>query len=313
VYNAMNAFLDAFSSFMISLIPFTLAPLLMALAFRLYYQMRKRNNILLSFMGLISFWIAYEYLHQSWELYFPWMTLGNGFANFHQLIQWYSVTGVYGGTLWIWIVNILVFIWYWQRKQNVQVYNQRTILGAALGWVIIPALTSLIIYNTFKEHINPSEIVTVQPNIDPVSKWGSIPPSEQLDILINLSQKVAKLNTEFFIWPETAISGENGINEDEFREYEQYKKILTFLEPYHNGNVLSGIESYVIYDIQKTLTAEQHGNVYVDRFNAGVLVDGSSKLQFYHKSKLVPGAERMPLGKALSILKPLFKHFGGTT
>jgi apolipoprotein N-acyltransferase len=240
-------------------------------------------------MGLISFWIAYEYLHQSWELSFPWMTLGNGFANFHQLVQWYSITGVYGGTLWIWISNVLIFLWYWQRKEKVEVYSQKIILGVLSAWLIIPAISSLIIYSTYEEHVNPSEIVTVQPNIDPFQKWGTITPDEQLKILTDLSQKVAKLNTEFFIWPETAISGDNGINEDEFREYSQYKDVLNFLEPYHNGNV------------------------FYDSFNAGVLIDGSSKLQFYHKSKLVPGAEKMPFGKALSVLTPLFKHFGGTT
>src|SRR5690606_562236 len=59
--------------------------------------------------------------------------------------------------------------------------------------------------------------------------------------------------------------------------------------------------------------AKPIGNMFYDSFNAGVLVDGSSKLQFYHKSKLVPGAELMPFGKALSLLKPFFAHFGGTT
>ena len=47
--------------------------------------------------------------------------------------------------------------------------------------------------------------------------------------------------------------------------------------------------------------------------NAAVLIDGSSKLQFYHKSKLVPGAEKLPFGEALDFLKPLFAHFGGAT
>ncbi|WFB64441.1 apolipoprotein N-acyltransferase [Sphingobacterium sp. WM] len=313
VYNAMNAFLGAFPSFMISLIPFTLAPLLMGLVFRLYYQLRKKNSILISFMGLVSFWMAYEYLHQSWELAFPWMTLGNGFANFHQIIQWYSVTGVYGGTLWIWVANILAFLWYWQRKEKIEVYNQKVLLAIFGGWVLIPAIGSFIGYSSYEEHVNPSEVVTVQPNIDPYSKWGPISPEEQLKTLTDLSQKVAKLNTEFFIWPETAISGSNGINEEEFREYDQYQTVVDFLEPYHNGNVLSGIESYVIYQDQKTITARPIGNVFYDSFNAGVLVDGSSKLQFYHKSKLVPGAEKMPFGKALTILTPLFKHFGGTT
>ena len=313
VYNSMNAVLNAFASLMIALIPFTLAPLLMALAFRGYYQMRKRNNILLSFMGLISFWIAYEFLHQSWELAFPWMTLGNGFANFHQLIQWYSVTGVYGGTVWIWIANVLIFLWYWQKREKIQVYRQSVLLGIIAAWIVLPAGISILQYQSYEEHVNPSEIVTVQPNIDPYGKWGSITPEQQLKTLTDLSQKVAKLNTEFFIWPETAISGSNGINEEEFRDYPQYYKLLEFLEPYHNGNILSGIESYVIYNDQRTSTAREVGNMFYDSFNAAVLVDGSSKLQFYHKSKLVPGVEKLPFGEALAMMKPLFQHFGGTT
>src|SRR5690606_27764373 len=76
VFNAMHAYLPAWVSLLIALIPFGLAPLLMATAFRLYYELRKRQNILISFLGLISFWIGYEYLHQSWDLAFPWMTLG---------------------------------------------------------------------------------------------------------------------------------------------------------------------------------------------------------------------------------------------
>ncbi|WP_293934641.1 apolipoprotein N-acyltransferase [Sphingobacterium sp. UBA6645] len=313
VYNAMNAFLDAMPSLLISLIPYTLAPLLMGLAFRLYYKMRKRNSILISFMGLISFWVAYEYLHQSWELSFPWMTLGNGFANSHQLVQWYSITGVYGGTLWIWLVNIALFLFIWQKRNKIEAYSNKILMGAVAGLILIPSIASLIWYSQYEEHVNPSEIVTVQPNIDPFGKWGPITPEDQLNVLTNLSQNVAKLNTEFFIWPETAISDRNGINEEEFREYPQYQKVLQFLEPYHNGNVLSGIESYVLYADQRTPTAKPIGNMFYDSFNAGVLVDGSSKLQFYHKSKLVPGAELMPFGKALSLLKPFFAHFGGTT
>ena len=313
VYNAMHANLNAAASLFIAMVPYTLAPLLMALAFWLYYQMRKKNSILLSFMGLTSFWITYEYIHQTWDLAFPWMTLGNGFANFHQIVQWYSFTGVYGGTLWIWICNIIAFLWFWQRKEKIEAYSNKILIISFAAILLIPSISSLIWYSKYEEHINPSEVVTVQPNIDPFAKWGSISPDEQLKILQNLSQKVAKLNTEFFIWPETAISNEEGINEDEFREYRQYQFVLDFLEPYHNGNVLSGIESYKIYQDQATYTAKPIGNLFVDHFNAGVLLDGSSKVQFYHKSKLVPGAERMPFGKALEVIKPLFKHFGGTT
>jgi apolipoprotein N-acyltransferase len=86
--------------------------LLMATACWLYYRLRLITNRPISLVALVCFWIGYEYLHQSWDLNFPWMTLGNGFAVSHQWIQWYEYTGVYGGTIWIWAINILLFLIY---------------------------------------------------------------------------------------------------------------------------------------------------------------------------------------------------------
>ncbi|MCL7989289.1 apolipoprotein N-acyltransferase [Sphingobacterium sp. lm-10] len=314
VYNAMNAYLPAGVSVLIALIPFCLAPLLMACAFRGYYALRKKWNIWISFVGLVSFWIAYEYLHQTWDLAFPWMTLGNGFASAHQLVQWYEYTGAYGGTLWIWIANILSFLIFWQYKVKVSAYAQSRLIGLLAAIVLIPMGYSILRYTQYEEHINPSEIVVVQPNIDPYQKFGSITPNQQLDILLNLSRQVAKPNTEFFVWPETAISSPNGINEDDFREYPAYHRIFEFLNEYRNGNVLSGIESYRIYPDQQSITARKYNEgVFIDHFNAAVLIDQSSKLEFYHKSKLVPGVEQLPFGEILAFMKPLFAHFGGTT
>ncbi len=313
VFHAMHANLPTIVSLLIALVPFCLAPLLMALAFRLYYQLRKRRSIGWSFMGLVSFWIGYEYLHQSWELAFPWMTLGNGFANFHQIVQWYSVTGVYGGTLWIWLVNILVFLFYWQKSQKVYVIAQNKLMAAIGTAVLVPIIISVVQYVSYEEHINPSDVVVVQPNIDPYGKFGDISPEEQLQHLIALSEKAAKSNTEFFIWPETAISARGGINEEDFRIYPAYQHVLDFLEKYHNGNVLSGIESYALFNDPRTLTARPFGEHYVESYNAAVLIDASSKVQFYHKSKLVPGVEQRPFGKVLKFMDPLFEHFGGTT
>lgn len=313
VYNAMSAHLPAYAALPISLIPFGLAPLLMATAFWLYYQLRRRGRFTFSLIGLASMWISYEYLHQTWDLAFPWMTLGNGFATSHQLIQWYEFTGVYGGSLWIWAVNILVFMLLLHRRQSNILRRDKLVTGVLIGVVAFPIIGSLIRYSTFEEHVNPSEIVVVQPNIDPYSKFGAIPPEQQLQTLLQLSKSVAKPNTEFFIWPETAISARTLIDEDNFRQYPAYQEILTFLESYRNGNVLSGIESIRFYNDKRTGTARPYGDQFIDHFNAAVLIDNSSKLQFYHKSKLVPGVEQMPFGSALSFMKPLFAQFGGTT
>jgi apolipoprotein N-acyltransferase len=215
--------------------------------------------------------------------------------------------------LWIWLVNILVFLFYWQKTQKINAIPHKPLLFAILGTILLPVIISLVQYNSYEERINPAHVVVAQPNIDPYGKFGHISPEEQLQRLIQLSEQAAQPNTEFFIWPETAISARGGINEEEFRSYPAYRTIVDFLDRYHNGSVLSGIESYAIFPDQRTRTAQPFADQYVDAYNAAVLIDGSSKLQFYHKSKLVPGVERMPFGAALEFMKPLFEHFGGTT
>lgn len=312
VFNAMNAIMPAIIAALISLIPFGLAALLMTVAFRLYYQLRKKHSFLIAAIGLVSFWISYEFLHQSWDLAFPWMTLGNGFAELHQLVQWYEYTGIYGGTIWIWASNLILFhLLYTYHISN----RSAKIIKPLIGWlalIVIPIAVSLTIYEQYTEHINPSEVVVVQPNVDPYAKYGSMTVGSQIENLIRLSDSIAPINTEFFIWPETAIP--EMTNEETIRSSRIFYRLEEFLNRYKNGNLISGIESYLLYDSAKTVTARQlDNNNYADSFNAAVMLENSGKVQFYHKSKLVPGVEQLPFANALAFMKPLFAAFGGTT
>lgn len=311
VFNAMNAVMPAPIAFLISLIPFGLGALLMTLAFRLFYALRRVTTRTWSFTGLICFWLFYEYLHQTWDLSFPWMTLGNGFASTHQLIQWYEFTGVYGGTLWILLANILIFETWFAFKKGSDRKNQLLFRSALL--ILIPVIVSLVMYFTYSEHPDPSNVVVVQPNIDPYAKWGLVSSTEQTDKLIRLSDSAAQANTEYFIWPETAIP--EYVNENDIRSNLSFLRVRNFLEKYKNGNVICGIESYLLYNTAKTPTArltERFGK-YSDYFNTAMQVENSDKVQFYHKSKLVPGVEQLPFSSALAFLKPVFAAFGGSS
>ncbi|MCF8452791.1 MAG: apolipoprotein N-acyltransferase [Pedobacter sp.] len=313
VFNSLDSAMPTWVAALISLIPFGLGAVLMTFAFWLYYRLRLITSKVWSYAGLICFWIGYEYLHQSWDLAFPWMNLGNGFAATHQLVQWYEYTGVYGGTLWVLLSNILFFeIWQALKAGTLKMNKTRLILPTLI-LVTLPVLISLFIYFTHTEKSNPANIVVVQPNIDPYKKFGSMPPSEQINRLIHLSDSVGQSNTEYFIWPETAIS--QGTEEKTFREDESFKTIQNFLNEYKNANLISGIESFSIYDSAATVTARYNKNsgIYFDVFNAAVSIENSGTLQFYHKSKLVPGVEQTPFSNALSFLKPAFAAFGGAT
>ena len=320
VINSLTAVMPVWMALFVSIIPFGLGSLLMTIAFWLYYRLRLITSRTISFAGLICFWIGYEYLHQTWDLAFPWMNLGNGFAQSHYLIQWYEFTGVYGGTLWVLLTNILLFQLYQALRPGDPGKLKLKYLSA--GIILAPIVISLIIYFGYTEKSNPANVVVVQPNIDPYEKFGSLSTSAQIDRMIHLSDSLGQSNTEYFIWPETAISQDT--EEKNIRMEPNFMAIQQFLSKYKNGNVLSGIESFTIYNSQKTETArllesaDMGKNIsaqpplYFDRFNAAVLIENSQKVQFYHKSRLVPGVEQTPFSNSMAFLKPAFAAFGGS-
>ncbi|MFC5282934.1 apolipoprotein N-acyltransferase [Pedobacter alpinus] len=325
VFNSLNAVMPTIAACLLSLIPFGLGALLMTLSFWIYRKITNKTKPFIADISLIGLWMSYEYLHQSWDLKFPWMTLGNGFATTPQLIQCYEFTGVYGGSLWILVSNILIFrIWsLWNNgkwkvesgKLNVESrkWKVKGLSIALFAWIFIPTVCSVVIYNTYEEEINPSNVVVVQPNIDPYGKNYTYTAEQQLEVLLKLSKEKAQVNTEFFIWPETALVGFT--EETNFLSSQNFKTTSHFLDSFRNATVITGAETYAVYQNKKTPSArlDKQNNIYWDSFNTAVAIENSPKLQFYHKSKLVPGVEKMPFPAFLNILTPLFEKFGGST
>jgi apolipoprotein N-acyltransferase len=311
VYNALKI-VGNLVAIPITLIPYSLGPLLMAFACWFYYRLRLLTSRGWSLAGLVCLWIGYEYLHQSWDLNFPWMTLGNGFAVSHQWVQWYEYTGVYGGTIWVWALNIIAFLIYvGLREAQPQALRLKLISTFALV-LVLPLGFSLFTYYNYTEQKNPSNIVVVQPNIDPYEKEGTMPPSQQIAIMSHLSDSIGQPNTEFFLWPETAIP--DYMDEDRIQSSNSFIQAKQFLTKYKNGNLLTGGETYKIYNTRETPTASPtQGGQFADSFSTALNIENSGKVQFYHKSRLVPGAESLPFGNALSFLKPVFEHLGGAT
>ncbi len=314
IFNSLCASMSVWIAALVILFPFGTATLLMTSGFWLYYRLRLIMPKIWAYIGLICFWIGYEFLYQSWDAPFPWMNLGNGFAQSHQLIQWYEYTGVYGGTLWILIVNILIFDTLISFLSKGEKDKYKFLSGVKLSMLVAltPMLISLMLYFNYQEKSNPSNVVVVQPNINPYMKY-TVHPAVQTQNLIHLSDSIGQVNTEYFIWPETAIPDFS--NEDSIHSNTNYLTIRSFLNKYKNGNVVSGIESYLLYNQAKTSTAhlDEYSGKYIDSFNAAIQIENADKVQFYHKSKLVPGVETLPFASLLGFLKPVFASLGGAT
>ena len=157
IYNALTSYWIYFSDPTASIMAFLANSLLMSIAFWLFYFTKKHVGAKQGYIGFVFFWLAFEYQHYNWELSHPWLTLGNVFANAPILVQWYEWTGALGGSMWLLVINLLVFGLI-QLKTSGAAVNLRQVrtFWIVLGvWLIVPMSYSFIRYFTFSEKIDP--------------------------------------------------------------------------------------------------------------------------------------------------------------
>ena len=145
----------------------------------LFHLIKRRLGPLSDYFSLILFWITWEYFYHNSEISWPWLTLGNGFAYNIRLIQWYEYTGVLGGSLWVLLLNILIFNLIKGYTGNPRKKCSVAQLVANLVILTGPIAISLVRFYTYKEKPDPKTVVVIQPNIDPYEKFVSIPSLEQ--------------------------------------------------------------------------------------------------------------------------------------
>lgn len=300
-----------------SIAAFVCNSLLMYLPWWGYFTFKKIYGKRSGYIALIAFWMLFEYIHLNWQLSWPWLTLGNVFAAHTSWVQWYEYTGVSGGTLWILLVNIAVkeFVGKFQQRVNGQ-WSMVNSKSAAIVFVLIllPFLGSFFTYPFFQSPIKENvkeNVLIVQPNIDPYQKFNSNSLAQQIQILVSQSAQNIDSSTKLIVWPETAMSAQE--EQGHVAASDIYKPIFNFIQQHPNVTIVSGIETYKMYGAEKyTATARLAGNGnYYDLFNAAVAIKANEPLQFYNKSKLVPGVETLPT--FLNFLGPIFEKFGGST
>lgn len=285
--------------------------LLMCIPWLAFYNIKKRMGATIGYTSFIVCWLTFEYIHLNWELSWPWLTLGNAFAVRPGWVQWYEYTGVGGGSLWILLVNITFFLLL-RRHFTRGGYHVRTIV-LMIALLLFPFMMSWYVENNrnpLKER-TPNNIVVVQPNVDPYTKFEGGNEHAQLATLIQLTEKTIDTSTRLVIWPETAIPV--AINEEQVTTHPFIQPVYAMLQRHPQIRLLTGIEGFRFFD-EKTKTKYSRRypqtELYYDAYNSAALMD-STNVQLYHKSKLVPMVETMP--SFLRFMAGWFEQFGGTT
>lgn len=269
----------------------------------------------------VAFWISFEYLHlSSWDLTWPWLNIGNVFATCPRFIQWYSVTGALGGTLWALVANFLM--WWtlsYQREYKARAWKQ---LGAFIGWIALPIIISAFMYAGYEkkiEHDTPIKAVVVQPNTDVWEEQFGLTNYQQMQRILALSEPYLNDSTNLLVCPESCLA--HSVYLKQMRQniwpavpqYAGFKVLDSIIQLHPNLNYILGLSTFETYDHPATPTAQEGGpNIYLDLFNTAMCFNKDGYNGHYHKSRLVPGVEAMPFPKLLGFLSQLMVDLGGS-
>lgn len=310
LYNAQNP--DGSPALMAVIFPVVVNSLLMSTTFQFYYWFKKKKNLGLSLAFFIAVWMSFEKFHLEWEFSWPWLNLGNVFANYPEVIQWYDVVGATGGSFWILLINALVF---YILKTGKTKQNYRNIVALSII-IVFPIVFSLVKYHSFDEKpIGKIKVMMLQPDLDPYTEKYQKDSTQIVDELLDLTKNYTQ-KLDYILAPETAFPGVGGISEKGFHNSDAIRKVKKVLEKSSSSVFVGGVSTFkVMNESKKTETAAYYPlySIWLDSYNSAIQVVPNGSVDVYHKGKLVPGVEIFPY---MTYLKPILGNvmlnFGGS-
>lgn len=276
---------------------------LMAVVFWSYHQVAKRTKFTYSLLYFVFVWISFEKFHLWWDFSWPWLNLGNVFASYNSWVQWYEYTGVFGGSLWVLALNVLVFksyIHFIKSKDKKQFY--KALIKPAI-FIIIPILISFFIKINYNETGEKVSIIAVQPNLDPYKEKYGETNTELARKALALAQEKMDDEVSYVLMPETYLSRSADIT----RMSNATTNVVfqQFFNKYPKLNVIAGADLIRWYrtgnQIPETANKLENKEIWYDLHNAAVQYNKAG-IDTYFKSKLVVGVEHVPFR---NILKPI--------
>ena len=275
----------------------------MSVVWGLFRLSKKRLKGVVPYILLAVTWIAWErwYLTSA-QISWPWLVFGNAFATSIENVQWYSVTGTLGGSLWVWCSNLAIFgtlialnegAWQrWTKAARAAVISALVLLFAGLP------VCSSIMYHSYEERSEKQfDVLIGQPNLDPYHKFTSMRQSEQNDLLLGLLEEPLKeAPADLLLAPETFTSDIILNNIQTSPTWQLFKE---FLEKHPGSDFLFGASTNELFNTRSapSLNSFPWGDGWRMPHNSAIMLSADGRTEVFHKSKLVVGTELTPYPK----------------
>src|SRR4030066_301591 len=229
-------------------------------------------------------WVGLEWIRSLWEIGFPWLDIGYTQTNYLSLIQFASLTGISGVSLWVIFLNIFFYLLVEYRK------NLFTIISVSILIVMLILIPYLYGRKALPEPVSSAKVkvALIQGNIDMNVKWNPRYLHHSLETFYTLTQKAATENPDLVIWPETSAPC--------YLAYEPfYFDWVKNLSDSLNIPIVLGTDDY--QTIEK--------NQYVFYNSVFYFQPQQGLADKYYKMQLVPFAEKLPLSGKMRVLNKI--------
>ncbi len=250
----------------------------------LHNFLRKRLGEKVIYWCMPFLWTGVEYLRSLGVLGFPWCSLAYTQSYYLSLIQYVSITSVYGVSFWVVTINVftLLILKHFSSYKKVFIYFLILISLFILPWIY----GVLIIPHGQPAPEENIRVGLIQGNIDAYEKWYDEFAEENLRIYNELTLAAVKLKPQVIIWPETAVP-------EYLRVSNLYLTNIRELLSKIDLPLITGAADFQYLSDQTYLT-----------YNAVfLLTPNSNGFQIYHKIHLVPFGERVPFTETFPFLK----------
>ena len=241
------------------------------------YSSAIRKNIIFAFL-----WVAFEYLRGYVILMFPWNFIGYSVSCFDDLIQFASVFGVLGMSLFVvmWALSFHLLMLTGDKDDFVK--YMKYLIGNNI-WLIM-----MVVFGVFRLHNEPvkfyeNTILRIVQGDSAVQQNQS--KESKLKTYIDLTNSLKSHKPQFIIWPEGAIDS-LVYNDQDVRE-----RIIKDLDLKPWQFLLTGAMRYD-YDKNDDLLV----------YNSMVMISPNGGIATYDKHRLVPFGEYIPFSKSLPFL-----------
>jgi len=252
--------------------------------------LRKRggNSLLVAPLA----WVILEFVRSRLFTGFPWENLGYSQYLNATVIQMADITGVYGVSFAIVLVNLTIFEILEARSAGRAPFKKLLSAFAIMLLIIFYGYFRLADIKDSLVHAPSAEVSLVQGNIDQNSKWDPRYQSETIDVYSGLTLDSLPAQGGIIVWPETAAPFFFGYPSP------LQKKVIA-LAAAADRALLFGSPHY-----------EQEGAAAVYMNSAFLLEPGGAVAGRYDKVHLVPYGEYVPLKRFFPFIGKLVAGIG---